>query len=142
MKKISLLLLSLFMFGIFADELPANFSKYQAHYAFKCDQGEKCAAAFDKYLNTPEVKAMNLEVDLYALEHQGWNEATHQVSYYYKDANEYAVAGNFYSTSKAGLTFRNTMQKLGAELIMSSMTRHIAANVSDDAGSELSLIHI
>ena len=77
MKKISLLLLSLFMFGIFADELPANFSKYQAHYAFKCDQGEKCAAAFDKYLNTPEVKAMNLEVDLYALEHQGWNEATH-----------------------------------------------------------------
>ncbi len=67
MKKISVLLLSLFMFGIFANELPANFSKYQAHYTFKCDHGEKCAAAFDKYMNTPEVKAMNLEVDLYAL---------------------------------------------------------------------------
>ena len=103
MKKISLLLLSLFMFGIFADELPANFSKYQAHYAFKCDHGEKCAAAFDKYMNTPEVKAMNLEVDLYALDHKGWNEATHQVSFYYKDADEYAMAGNYYSTSKAGL---------------------------------------
>ena len=46
MKKIFLIILSLFMFGIFADELPANFSKYQAHYAFKCDQGEKCAAVF------------------------------------------------------------------------------------------------
>ena len=137
MKKISLLLISLFMFVSFADELPANFSKYQTHYAFKCDQAEKCAAAFDKYMNTPEVKAMNLEVDLYALEHQGWNEATHQVSYYYKDANEYAMAGNYYSTSKAGLTFRNTMNKLGAEIIMSSMTRHIAANVSDNPGSEL-----
>ena len=84
MKKIFLIILSLFMFGIFADELPANFSKYQAHYAFKCDQGEKCAAVFDKYMNAPAVKAMNLEVDLYALQHQGWNEATHQISYYYK----------------------------------------------------------
>ena len=33
--------------------------------------------------------------------------------------------------------FRNTMNKLGAELIMQSLTRHIAANISDDAGSEL-----
>mgnify|MGYP005703566887 FL=1 len=137
MKKISLLLLSLFMFGIFADELPANFSKYQAHYTFKCDHGEKCAAAFDKYMNTPEVKAMNLEVDLYALDHKGWNEATHQVSFYYKDADEYAMAGNYYNTSKAGLMFRNAMNKLGVESIMTSMTKHVAANVGDDAGSEL-----
>ena len=137
MKKISLLILSLFMFGLFADELPANFSKYQAHYAFKCDHGEKCFAAFDKYMNSPEVKAMNLEVDLYALAHQGWNGATHQISYYYKNADEYAMAGNVFNTSKAGSMFRNAMNKLGAELIMSSMTKHIAANVSDDAGSEL-----
>ena len=38
---------------------------------------------------------MNLEVDLYALDHKGWNEATHQVSFYYKDADEYAMAGNY-----------------------------------------------
>ncbi len=137
MKKIFLIILSLFMFGIFADELPANFSKYQAHYAFKCDQGEKCAAVFDKYMNAPAVKAMNLEVDLYALAHQGWNGATHQISYYYKNADEYAMAGNVFTTSKAGSMFRDAMNKLGAELIMSSMTKHIAANVSDDAGSEL-----
>ena len=62
-------------------------------------------------INTPEVKAMNLEVDLYALEHKGWNEATHQVSFYYKDADEYAMAGNYYNTSKAGLMFRNAMNK-------------------------------
>ena len=137
MKKLSLLFLSLFMFGMFADELPANFSKYQAHYSFKCEQAEKCFEAFDKYMGSSEVEAMNLEVDFYAYEHQGWNGATHQVSFYYKNADEYAMAGNVYSTSRAGLMFRNTMNKIGAELIMQSLTRHIAANISDDAGSEL-----
>ena len=79
MKKLSLLFLSLFMFGMFADELPANFSKYQAHYSFRCEQAEKCFEAFDKYMGSAEVEAMNLEVDFYAYEHQGWNGATHQV---------------------------------------------------------------
>ena len=57
MKKLSLLFLSLFMFGMFADELPATFSKYQAHYSFRCEQAEKCFEAFDKYMDQQRLKS-------------------------------------------------------------------------------------
>ena len=79
-------------------------------------------AAFDKYMSAPEVAG--LEVDFYAINHNGWDTASHGISFYFKDANEYAASGLFYATSKAGKAFRDAMNKVGAELTYKTLTVH------------------
>ena len=106
------------------DHLPSNYSMYQANFLFNCPVPEKCFAAFDKYMNTPTVKKEKFEVDFYAIQQNGWDESTHGVSWYYKDADQYAKAGEIYSTSKAGREFRKTMNDLGVEIISDTLTIH------------------
>ena len=121
MKNIFLTFVLIFSFVISAN-LPENFSKYQSNFIFECDEPEKCFAAFDKYMSAPEVAG--LEVDFYAINHNGWDTASHGISFYFKDANEYAASGLFYATSKAGKAFRDAMNKVGAELTYKTLTVH------------------
>ena len=141
--KINILsLLIILSFGVWADDhLPTNFSKYQSNFHFKCDEPEKCFAAFDKYMKSPEVSG--LEVDFYALNHNGFSDASHGISFYFKDADEYAATGNFYATSKAGKDFRNAMNRVGADLDNKTLTIHsvgVVDGVSGTAESPVGLI--
>ena len=125
MKKIILSLCLVLSFGIFADNhLPENFSKYQSNFLFKCEQGAKCLAAFNKYMNSPEIASQNYEADIYAILHNGWDDTTHGVSFYYKDADEYAESYKIFAMSEAGQKFRKKMSDLGMEQIMQNLTVH------------------
>ena len=85
MKKIILSIAMISSLGLIADDhLPENFSKYQSNFLFSCPMPNACLAAFDEYMNSPEVKSQNYEVDVYAVLHNGWDDATHGVSWYYK----------------------------------------------------------
>ena len=145
MKNIFLTFVLIFPFVISAN-LPENFSKYQSNFIFECDEPEKCFAAFDKYMSAPEVAG--LEVDFYAINHNGWDTASHGISFYFKDADEYAASGLFYATSKAGKAFRDAMNKVGAELTYKTLTIHSVGvdmggvTAESPVGLFLSLIHI
>ena len=108
----------IFSFAISAN-LPENFSKYQSNFIFECDEPEKCFAAFDKYMSAPEVAG--LEVDFYAINHNGWDTASHGISFYFKDADEYAASGLFYATSKAG----KFLLKLKKDLILLLLMKQV-----------------
>ena len=60
MKKTFIAFALVFGFQLSADDhLPANYSMYQANFLFNCPVAEKCFAAFDKYMNSPEVAKEN-----------------------------------------------------------------------------------
>ena len=64
MKKLFLLSTLILSFGVSADDhLPSNYSMYQSNFLFNCPEPERCFAAFDKYMSSPEVAAENFEVD-------------------------------------------------------------------------------
>ena len=125
MKKTFIAFALVFGFQLSADDhLPANYSMYQANFLFNCPVAEKCFAAFDKYMNSPEVAKEKFEVDFFAIQQNGWDDSTHGVSWYYKDADQYAKAGQIFSTSKAGREFRKTMNDIGVEIISDTLTVH------------------
>ena len=125
MKKTFIAFALVFGFQLSADDhLPANYSMYQTNFLFNCPVAERCFAAFDKYMNSPEVAKEKFEVDFFAVQQNGWDDSTHGVSWYYKDADQYAKAGQIYSTSKAGREFRKTMNDIGVEIISDTLTVH------------------
>ena len=125
MKKTFIAFALVFGFQLSADDhLPANYSMYQTNFLFNCPVPEKCFAAFDKYMNSPEVAKEKFEVDFFAVQQNGWDDSTHGVSWYYRDADQYARAGQIFSTSKAGREFRKTMNDIGAEIISDTLTVH------------------
>ena len=67
MKKFILSMSLVLSLGISSDDhLPENFSKYQSNFLFSCPMPNACLAAFDEYMNSPEIKSQNFEVDMYA----------------------------------------------------------------------------
>ena len=101
MKKTFIAFALVFGFQLSADDhLPANYSMYQTNFLFNCPVAEKCFAAFDKYMNSPEVAKENFEVDFFAIQQNGWDDSTHGVSWYYKDADQYAKAGQLLHTDQ------------------------------------------
>ena len=70
MKKLFLLSTLIFSFDISANNLPENFSMYQTNFLFNCPEPEKCFAAFDQYMSSPEVAAEKFEVDFFAINHK------------------------------------------------------------------------
>ena len=64
-----------------------NYSKFQSNYYFSCPQPAACVGAFDKMMASPDIADKNFEVTLYALEHNGWDESTHMVSFYFKSVH-------------------------------------------------------
>ena len=125
MKKIimgSFLIASL---GLLADDhLPPGYSKYQSNFLFSCSMPAKCLEAFNKYMNAPEIKSQKFEADMYAVLHNGWDEATHGVSFYYKSADEYAKGNLLYVTSEAGRKFRKRMLELDIKATAQNLTVH------------------
>lgn len=125
MKKLFLSTLLLISFGVMADgHLPENYSKYQSNYLFKCDVPAKCLNAFTKYMNSPEVKSQNFEADFFAVLHNGWDESTHGISLYYKDADEYALSNKIFATSNAGKMLRKANINNGLEPVSEYLTVH------------------
>ncbi len=103
MKKIILSSFLIASFGLLADDhLPPGYSKYQSNFLFTCSMPAKCLKAFNDYMNAPEIASQNFEADMYAVMHNGWDEATHGISFYYKSADEYAKGNQIYVTSEAG----------------------------------------
>ena len=125
MKKIILSMAMIFSLGLIADDhLPENFSKYQSNFLFSCPMPNACLAAFDEYMNSPEVKSQNYEVDVYAVLHNGWDDATHGVSWYYKNADEYAKSNLIFATSDAGKKFRAKLNEIGVEQVQENLSVH------------------
>ena len=125
MKKIILSIAMVSSLGLIADDhLPENFSKYQSNFLFSCPMPNACLAAFDEYMNSPEVKSQNYEVDVYAVLHNGWDDATHGVSWYYKNADEYAKSNLIFATSDAGKKFRAKLNEIGVEQIQENLSVH------------------
>ena len=127
-------------FVSFADDhLPENFSKYQSNFLFKCDVPAKCLNAFNKYMNSPEVSSQNYEADIYAILHNGWDDATHGITFYYKDADEYAKSNAIWATSQAGKDLRkaNRMNKL--EPVSEYLTVHTVGVQNSGSAAENSV---
>tara|TARA_B100000524_G_scaffold100357_1_gene48156 strand:- start:1015 stop:1749 length:735 start_codon:yes stop_codon:yes gene_type:complete len=125
MKKIILSIAMVSSLGLIADDhLPENFSKYQSNFLFSCPMPNACLAAFDEYMNSPEVKSQNYEVDVYAVLHNGWDDATHGVSWYYKNADEYAKSNLIFATSDAGKKFRAKLNEIGVEQVQENLSVH------------------
>tara|TARA_B100001029_G_scaffold140358_1_gene119697 strand:- start:1384 stop:2118 length:735 start_codon:yes stop_codon:yes gene_type:complete len=125
MKKIILSIAMISSLGLIADDhLPENFSKYQSNFLFSCPMPNACLAAFDEYMNSPEVKSQNYEVDVYAVLHNGWDDATHGVSWYYKNADEYAKSNLIFATSDAGKKFRAKLNEIGVEQVQENLSVH------------------
>ena len=125
MKKFILSMSLVLSLGISSDgHLPENFSKYQSNFLFSCPMPNACFAAFDEYMNSPEIQSQNFEVDMYAVLHNGWDDATHGVSWYYTDADQYAKSNQIYATSEAGKTFRAKLNKIGVEQIQENLSVH------------------
>ena len=137
---ISLFLVS--SFTLMADNhLPAGYSKYQSNFLFSCSMPAKCLEAFNKYMNAPEIKSQNFEADMYAVLHNGWDEATHGVSFYYKSADEYAKGNQLYVTSEAGRKFRKRMLELDIKPTSQNLTVHTVGvtNIGTAADNVVSL---
>lgn len=125
MKRIILSIAMISSLGLIADDhLPENFSKYQSNFLFSCPMPNACLAAFDEYMNSPEVKSQNYEVDVYAVLHNGWDDATHGVSWYYKNADEYAKSNLIFATSDAGKKFRAKLNEIGVEQVQENLSVH------------------
>ena len=137
MKKLFLLSTLVLSFGIYADDhLPENYSMYQANFLFNCPEAERCFAAFDKYMNSPIVSKEKFEVDFLALQQNGWDDSTHAVVWYYKDADQYAKAGEIFATSQEGRDFRKAMNDIEAEIISDTLTVHtVGVNLEGDTTS-------
>ena len=137
MKKLFLLSTLVFSLGIYADDhLPENYSMYQANFLFNCPEAERCFAAFDKYMNSPIVSKEKFEVDFLALQQNGWDDSTHAVVWYYKDADQYAKAGEIFATSQEGRDFRKAMNDIEAEIISDTLTVHtVGVNLEGDTTS-------
>ena len=72
-------------------------------------------------MNSPEVAKEKFEVDFFAVQQNGWDDSTHGVSWYYRDADQYARAGQIFSTSKAGREFRKTRMILVLKLFLTPL---------------------
>ena len=146
MKKIILSSFLIASFGLLADDhLPPGYSKYQSNFLFTCSMPAKCLKAFNDYMNAPEIASQNFEADMYAVMHNGWDEATHGISFYYKSADEYAKGNQIYVTSEAGRKFRKRIDELDIQGTSQNLTVHTVGVTNSGSAAEnvvLSLIHI
>jgi hypothetical protein len=138
MKKLFLLSTLIFSFDMSANNLPENFSMYQSNFLFNCPEPEKCFAAFDKYMSSPEVAAEKFEVDFFAINQNGWDDSTHGISWYFLDEDQYVKSGQIYTTSEAGREFRKAMNDIGAEIISDTLTVHsVGVVLAEDTASNV-----
>ncbi|MDG2460647.1 MAG: hypothetical protein P8M73_07180 [Luminiphilus sp.] len=101
-----------------------NYSKFQSNYYFTCPEPMACVAAFKKMLTAPEIAEKGYEVSLMALAHNGWDESTHMVSFYFKSAERYLEAGQTFAGSPAFAQFLAAGASVGVENRSETLTTH------------------
>ena len=111
-----------------------NYSKFQSNYYFTCPEPMACVAAFEEMLAAPEIAAKGYEVSLMALAHNGWDESTHMVSFYFKSAERYLEAGQTFAASPAFAKFLAAGASAGVENQSETLTTHSIAK-GDSRGS-------
>ena len=137
MKKIILSSFLIASFGLLADDhLPPGYSKYQSNFLFTCSMPAKCLKAFNDYMNAPEIASQNFEADMYAVMHNGWDETTHGISFYYKSADEYAKGNQIYVTSEAGRKFRKRIDELDIQGTSQNLTVHTVGVTNSGSAAE------
>mgnify|MGYP001458243870 FL=1 len=83
MKKIILSITMISAFGLFADDhTEPNYSKFQANYFFSCPNEPACGAAFDKMMNSPDIKEQKYEAALSRISLQGYTNITNSINFY------------------------------------------------------------
>lgn len=140
MKKIVLAALAwAFTSSVQADNhSEPNYSKFQSNYYFSCPQPAACVGAFSKLMAAPEIADKNYEVTLYALGHNGWDESTHMVSFYFKSADRYLEAGQTFAASPAFQEFTQAGASVGVENKAQTLTTH--SIVSGDGRGTRSMV--
>ena len=122
---LSIALALLLSSGAFADgHSEPQYSKFQSNYYFTCPQPAACVGAFQKMLAAPDIADKGFEASLYALGHNGWDDSTHMVSFYFKNAERYLEAGRTFAQSPAFTEFVKARMSAGVEAQSESLTTH------------------
>ncbi|MGD2008619.1 MAG: hypothetical protein PVJ95_10120 [Cellvibrionales bacterium] len=141
MKIVTALVAMLVMLNqAYADNHSApNYSKFQSNFYFTCPQPTACVSAFEKMLAAPDIAEKSFEVSLMALSHNGWDESTHMVSFYFKNAERYLEAGKTFSSSPAFAEFRAAGRGVGVENQSQTLSTH--SIVSGDSRNSMSQVN-
>jgi len=116
-----------------------NYSKFQSNFYFTCPQPAACVSAFEKMLASPDIAEKNFEVSLMALSHNGWDESTHMVSFYFKSAERYLEAGQTFASSPAFAEFLAAGASVGVKNQSQTLTTH--SIVSGDSRNSMSQVN-
>jgi hypothetical protein len=111
-------------FALAEDAPETNWSKFQANFYFKCTVAPDCIKAYSELMSAPEIAENKFEAALYGLAHNGWDDATHVMRFYFKDANEYMKAGQVFSASPAMQKFLAAGREAGNEAQYQTLTTH------------------
>ena len=109
------------------DHTEPNYSKFQANYFFSCPIEPACGAAFDKLMNSPEIKEQKYEAALSRISLQGYTNMTHSINFYYKSAERFQQASEVFSSSPAFAVFGQEMAAAGAEAFYHNLTSYLIA---------------
>ncbi len=104
-----------------------NYSKFQANYFFSCPNEPACGAAFDKMMNSPEIKEQKYEAALSRISLQGYTNITHSINFYYKSAERFQQASEVFSNSSAFAKFGQEMAAAGAQPYYHNLTSYLIA---------------
>ena len=107
------------------DHTEPNYSKFQANYFFSCPNEPACGAAFDKLMNSPEIKEQKFEAALSRITMQGYVNITHSINFYYKSAERFQEASETFSSSPAFAVFGLEMAAAGAEPYYQNLTSYL-----------------
>lgn len=111
-------------FTLAEDAAEPNWSKFQANFYFKCTVAPDCIQAYGDLMAAPEIEENKFEAALYGMAHNGWDDATHVMRFYFKDANEYMKAGQIFSSSSAMAKFLASGREAGNEAQYQTLTTH------------------
>ena len=121
------------------DHSEPNYSKFQSNFYFTCPQPAACVAAFEKMLAAPDIADKEFEVSLMALSHNGWDESTHMVSFYFKSAERYLEAGQTFASSTAFAEFLAAGASVGVANQSQTLTTH--SIVSGDSRDSMTQVN-
>ena len=115
-----------------------NWSKFQANFYFSCSVEADCVEAYGNLMSAPEIADKKFEAALYSMAHNGMDDATHVMRFYFKDAAEYMKAGQTFSTSPAMAEFLASGREAGNEPQYQTLTTHTIAE-GDPRGTKAAL---
>ena len=125
-------------FALAEDAAEPNWSKFQANFYFSCSVEADCVREYSNLMSAPEIADKKFEAALYSMAHNGMDDATHVMRFYFKDAAEYMKAGQTFSTSPAMAEFLASGREAGNEPQYQTLTTHTIAE-GDPRGTKAAL---